>query len=784
MNVPTRPPWFRPSRAIIVLALAVVVLGLVWWRWSAKTHRQAQSASAAAPTYVGKERCAPCHTVEAAAWQNSHHALAMQKATDSSVLGDFKDAHFTKDGVTSTFYKKDGGFFVRTDGPDGRLQDYELPYTFGVFPLQQYLVPFPGARLQSLVLAWDSRAKDQGGQRWFHLYPDQKMPYTNPLHWTGRNQTWNYMCAPCHSTNLRANYDLAQDSYATTWSEIDVSCESCHGPGSRHVKWAQSHKQGGYRNDEGDDGLVVDLKSGQGSWSQGDSDTLHWQGETRSRNEVETCAPCHARRRPITSDYQPGEPFLDAYVPNLLEEGVYFADGQVQEEDYEYGSFIQTKMYRAGVTCSDCHDPHSGKQKQASLNGTCGQCHSLAKFDTAQHYHHKPGTPEALCVNCHMATRTYMVVDARRDHSFRVPRPDLSVTYGTPNACNQCHRDKSAKWAAKAAAQWYGPSRRQEPGFVEAIEAGRRGLPSAERALTTLIADPAGPGIARATALTLLPQYLTPAAIPAVQAALGDSDALVRSAALSALEPLAPQGRVRLAAPLLTDSIRAVRIQAALLLAGTSPDLLQEGQKADLGHAVSELIASEMASAERPENHLDLALLYAQMGQAADAENELKTALRIDPNFVPAMVNLADLYRTEQRDNEAQQLLEKAIAVAPNAAEPIYALGLLKVRQKQYAEAVRLLARAAALLPDNVRYSYVYAVALHSTGQAEQAITILKQAHARRPADREVLTGLITFERDRGNTASAITYAQQLVQLVPDDPNAKTLLADLRGKGH
>ena len=784
MNARTTLRWFTPRRAILVGLLALSVLGILLWRSSRGTRRlEVQPPVASSPAYVGEKRCAPCHAEEVDAWRHSHHALAMQLASDGTVLGDFKDASFSKDAVTSTFYKKDDKFYVRTDGPDGKLQDYAIPYTFGVFPLQQYLVPFPNGRLQSLGIGWDSRPKNLGGQRWFHLYPSQKMPHTDPLHWTGRNQTWNYMCASCHSTDLRTNYDLAKDRYATTWSDIDVSCEQCHGPGSEHVAWAQKHKKGSYQLSDGANGLVVNLKTASGSWlilQPGDG-TMHWKGQARTRNELETCAPCHSRRHPITSDYQPGQRYLDAYVPALLEEGFYYADGQILEEDYEYGSFLQSKMYREGVTCSDCHDPHSGKLLPVSINQVCDKCHSLSKFGNEQHHHHKAESAGALCVNCHMTTRTYMVVDARRDHSFRVPRPDFSVAYGTPNACNQCHNDKSAKWAADAVGKWYGPNRRQEPGFVEAIDAGRRGLPTAEKALAALIADSTRPGIARATALSLLPQYLTPASMPAVQAALGDSDALVRGAAVQALEPLAPQGRVHLAAPSLTDSIRSVRIDAARLLAGTPPDLLQEAQKTALDRAVSELVASEMATAERPENHMNLALLYVQMGRVTDAEDELKTALRLDPDFIPAMVNLADVYRTQQRDGEARQLLERAIAVAPNAAEPIYALGLLKVRQKQYPEALRLLAEAAKLQPGNVRYSYVYAVALHSSGQVNQAIEVLQRAHERRPADREVLTGLITFERDRGNTALAISYAQQLVQLVPDDPDAKTLLASLRG---
>jgi len=752
-------------RPAVVGILVIAVLAVVVRRRPAEVqHQEIKSSIASSPKYIGAERCAGCHAEVTRAWRQSHHAQAMQEANASTVLGNFRDGRFAKDGLTSSFYQKDGKQYVRTDGPDGKFDDYPIAYTFGVFPLQQYLVPFPNGRLQSLVLAWDSRSNHQGGQQWLHLYPNQKMPHTDPLHWTGRNQTWNSMCAECHSTNLRKNYDLAKDSYATTWSEINVSCESCHGPGSNHVAWAQSRNKNS-------DGLVVHLQSGSGVWQleESSNSTMHWKGQARTRTEIETCAPCHSRRHPIKNDHQAGEPFLDAYVPSLLDEGVYFADGQIQEEDYEYGSFVQSKMYHEGVTCSDCHNPHSLTLSSKDLNSVCGQCHLLAKFGAAEHHHHKTSSAGALCVNCHMPSRTYMVKDVRRDHSFRVPRPDFSIAYGTPNACNQCHNDKSAKWAEDAAATWYGASRRREPHFVEALDAGRRGLPEAEKLLTSLIADSSKPAIARASALSLVPRYLSSASLSAVQASLGDTDALVRTAAIRALEPLPEQARVQLAAPLLADSARSVRIEAARLLAGSARELLPQSRKAVLDAAVFERIESEMVSAERPESHMNLGLLYTQMGRLKDAENELQTALRLEPGYVPALVNLADLYRIQQRENDAQQFLEKAIAAAPNAAEPIHALGLLKARLGRQQEALDLFAKAAMLQPGTIRYAYVYGVALHSYGQVEKAITVLKKAHDTRPADRDVLMALIAFQRDKGDVPSAMVYAEKLVQLSPGD---------------
>ncbi len=496
--------------------------------------------------------------------------------------------------------------------------------------------------------------------------------------------------------------------------------------------------------------------------------------------ELETCAPCHSRRHPITNNLQPGQPFADSYVPSLLDSGVYYADGQILEEDYEYGSFLQSRMHRLGVTCSDCHNPHSLKLPSADLNSVCGGCHVPEKFNTPEHHHHKAESAGAVCVNCHMPTRTYMVVDVRRDHSFRVPRPDFSEAYGTPNACTQCHKDQPAKWASDAVAKWYGPNRRREAQFVAAIDAGRRGLAGAEGALAALATDVSQPGIARATGLSLLANYLTPSSVPALRTAVANGEPLVRMAAVRAMASIPPEQRLALAVPALTDSARSVRIEAARILAGISPKLAaEEPTKNALGRAITELVDSELASAERPENHMNLASLYAQMNRTSDAEGELRTALRLDPNFVPAMVNLADLYRAEGREDEGQELLLRAITAAPDAAEPVHALGLLRVRQKKYTEALTWLSKAVVLQPDNTRYSYVYAVALQSSGQAGQAIRVLEQVHQRHPADREIFIGLISFEQENGNLTSAIKYARELASLFPNDPNARKLLTTL-----
>ncbi len=747
---------------------------------TANTHTLVED-SATQAVFVGRKTCAQCHQKEDQLWSGSHHDLAMQVASQKSVLGDFNNVRFTHFGVTSTFYKRDGKFMVRTDGPGGKLHDYEIKYTFGVYPLQQYLVEFPGGRLQALSIAWDSRPKSVGGQRWFHLYPDEKIAHDDVLHWTGLNQNWNHMCAGCHSTNLKKNYQPEQNRFHTTWSEINVSCEACHGPGSRHLAWAEQAENRGEPSKDGAQGLVVRLK---------DRDGVHWTIDAGTGNaqrsvpakwgiEIELCARCHSRRATISEDYAPGRSLHDTHLPALLEERLYHADGQIKDEVYVYGSFRQSKMYRTGVTCSDCHEPHSLKLR-ASGNAVCAQCHLPQKFDASSHHFHKPGSMGASCVECHMPAKTYMVVDPRRDHSIRIPRPDLSVKLDTPNACNQCHTDRSTTWAADAVQKWVGRTPKGFQNFAEALHAGRSGAPAAQQLLVRLAADDSAPNIARATALSQLGRYLSPALLDVLKPALHDRDPMIRAATLRALEALEPNARFQLARHLLQDSVRAVRIEAARILAAVPQEQLAAEQRGVLAKAIDDYIAAERVNADRPESHLNLGILYANRGSFSQAESAYQTALKLQPSFVQAYVNLADLYRLRQRDDKGEAALRKALEIAPQDGDVHHALGLLLVRQKRLEEAMTALTEAAKLRPESARYQYVYAVALNSTGKSLAAIEVLTKAHKRHPNDQDLLFALVTFERDRGNLDSAVRYAEKLAELLPHDRFVQALLRRLR----
>lgn len=762
--------------AAVAVAAVAAALATVWW------PRAPERLSPAPPpaTHVGGQACMACHRPQYERWQRSDHALAMQPATGQTVLGNFADAAFTKDGVTSTFFTRDGGYFVRTDGPDGAPGEYRIAYTFGVEPLQQYLVEFPRGRYQALSIAWDSRPAAAGGQRWFHLYPGEKIPAGDALHWTGPLQNWNYMCAECHSTNLQRNYRAAEDRFDTTWTDISVSCEACHGPGSRHVEWAQA-RAGGRDGADPRRGIAVSLAGApdQG-WTFAPGEAIARRVQPLpSPAEVETCGRCHARRAPLGADLLPGQPLEQAYRVSLLESPGYHADGQIRDEVYEYGSFLQSRMYRAGVTCSDCHDPHTARLRRPG-NATCAQCHLPARYDGPQHSFHPAGTEAARCVSCHMPRRLYMVVDGRRDHSFRIPRPDLSPALGAPDACTDCHRDRSPAWAAAAVARWYGPGRRRDWHYGEALHAGQTARADAEAQLVRAIGDSTVPAIARATALALVPRNPGPRSREAVAASLRDADPLVRRAAASALLAEAPQRRVALGAPLLADPTRGVRFQALLALLDVPRDALTGEQRAALEAVIAEYRQAQALAADRAEAHVNLGVLEARLGRLDAAELEYRTALRLQPSFAPAAINLADLYRQQGQEDRVMQTLEAALKVDPRNGDAHEALGLALVRQGRLREALPALARAAELRPDVSRYAYVYGVALHEAGEHGRALDVLGRAHARAPADRDILIALARYSQAAGGRAAALAWGRRLVEVAPDDPAARQFLEDLQ----
>jgi predicted CXXCH cytochrome family protein len=728
--------------------------------------------------FVGGKACQACHQEEHTAWQGSHHDLAMQLPTSKTVLGDFNNATFDYNGTNTKFFTKDGTFFVRTDGEDGVLTDFPVDYVFGVYPLQQYLLPLSGGRWQALSIAWDARSTTEGGQRWYHLYPDETVDYKDPLHWTGPYQNWNTRCAECHSTKLEKNFDPVKKTYSTSFTEINVSCEACHGPGKQHIDLATSDALASTDNG----GFLMSLAQ-RGNWQFGPDNSIASRVEPLdSRTQIDSCGRCHARRGTL-GEYHYGADLLDTHRLSLPQSPLYYHDGQILDEDYVYGSFVQSKMHQAGVVCSNCHEPHSLALRVDPLqnqNGLCAQCHKPATYDVQQHHHHQAGSAGASCANCHMPETTYMGVDPRRDHSMRVPRPDLSIVMGTPNACNQCHTDKSAEWSLNSLREWgvnfSDTSRHPARAFLQADLGDNRALPT----LAQLAADDSAAPIWRATAMEALGQAGGREAMQTAAMLLYSDDSIIRTSTVRSLQFLGLNQRYQLLQPLVGDDITSVRMEVATSLAGVPLDQIPQEQAVALRALFQEYVNIQQMHADMPGIQLQLGLFYTNRGDLPSAEKAYREAIRINRQMVPAMLNLADLLRTQNREDEARTVLLSALDIAPQHGSALHALGLLETRSGEASKALDYLGRAAGLETLGTRHRFVYAIALHDLGQPALAMTQLQSLLRASPANEEVLLALANYSRELGQKEKALYYVNQLVAIAPGNRNYQQLMKSLQ----
>ncbi len=721
--------------------------------------------AATQPAYVGGKVCTSCHAKEAEAWRGSHHDLAMQAATAKTVLGNFSGVKFTHQGVVTTFFKRGDTYVVNTDGADGKLADFPIKYVFGVMPLQQYLIEFPGGRLQALSIAWDSRPQSAGGQRWFHLYAKEKIDHADSLHWTGIYQNWNLQCAECHSTGLRKGYDAATNSYHTTWKELNVSCEACHGPGSRHVDWAKTGKP--YKNTENKGFSASTNSRWDTAWKFPDAGAHYAQRDHAADPAVNnTCSACHARRSTLAPRDNPGAPLADTHRLALLTEPNYYVDGQQREEDYVWGSFQQSKMFQKGVTCMDCHEPHTAKLR-ADDNALCARCHNATVFDTPKHHFHKVGSTGAQCVSCHMPEKNFMVIDGRRDHSLRVPRPDLAQSLGTPDACTQCHDGKSAAWAATALDGWLGKQWRQRPSFGPTLHGpvahGAKAVPD----LLALAKNSSQPALVRATAAHMLAPYMRPQLLPSARELLKSTDPELRIAALAMMEPVDPLNRVLGVGPLLSDPVRGVRIEAVRVLSDIPANQIPETRRTAYRQALDEYVTAQRQESDWPMANANLGNLYLRQGRYDEAVAAYRGALKLDAQFTSAWVNLADTWRVQEREAETEATLREGLKHNPESADILHALGLAQVRKGDRVGALNSLARAARFAPENTRYTYVWAIALHSMGRSTEALAALRDADKRHPYDVSILSALISIERETGDEQSALAHERKLTESLP-----------------
>ncbi len=634
----------------------------------------------------------------------------------------------TKIGVRFKMYREADRFMIDTD-----LGPKEILFTLGVRPLQQYLVAHEGGRLQCLPVAWDTVES-----RWFHLYPKEQIPPGDELHWTAPLQNWNRMCADCHTTNLYKNFEPKTKRYRTTFTEDNVGCQACHGPCGEHVRVGR--ERGFTEKWDAQTDKHVTLLAGRDD-----------------REIVQSCVFCHARRRLYHEGPKlPETPALDWFVPESVDAEIYYPDGQLLEEAFEYGSFLQSKMSDKGVGCVNCHEPHTLELRYQG-NRLCTQCHSPSIYDTAKHHFHGESTapgghlPGTQCVECHFPQSTYMVVDPRRDHSIRKPSPALTILAGTPNACSICHQDhekgETLEWARDWVDRWYAEKRKATVGYSDlwptedhyalALAAGRRGDPDTEGKLLKVIRDRANkefrPAI-RASALALLGRF--PPSEPILEACvfgLKDADPLVRLAAIQTMGQQSDEARLEHLPPLLNDPYRPLRAEAARVLARVSSRLPKGEMTEAFQKARQEFIDAQRVDSDQAASYLNLAVLEHDLAQGKIAEIQrwfagvtqnlppddpawaetrqraleltrrltdsplrlYRESLDMDADFLPSQINLAMLHYERGETAEAEQAFREARRIDPDNPNTTYSLGLLYAETDRLPDAVPLLRQAA-----------------------------------------------------------------------------------------
>lgn len=732
---------------ILLLSIFVLGVGAVvadWW-----TAMPTESHPGYKPaTYVGRNTCAECHSTQHADWSGSHHDLAMDHATQASVLGDFDDAELEHYGVTSRMFRRDDKYFIHTEGPDGKMADFEVKYVFGVEPLQQYMIELerdPGlpknqvGKVQVLRVSWDTEKKE-----WFYLSPpdvDDKLAADDPMHWTGMAQNWNHMCASCHSTGYQKNFDVATQNYHSSFSEIDVSCETCHGPASKHVELATANS------------LFWDRNIGYGlKQLKGDDSTP----------QIESCAPCHSRRRTVYPDTPAGQDYYDCFVNELLTPETYYCDGQILDEVYVYGSFLQSKMYHKGIRCTDCHDPHTTKLKLDG-NAMCVSCHDAhpaGKYDTPNHHHHQQGSAGAQCVNCHMPASPYMELDFRRDHSLRIPRPDLSVDLKTPNACTGCHLEQKNidadkheglphyaawmaaakagdtqvstelervdRWAADLCDQWYPDKYGKKDHFAYTLSQAWAGDPSCIPELRDLARLRKYPSIIRASALMQLAQLSPEIAIKLSQKLVSENDPQIQTTAVMVLEGAELRDRLDGVSPLLDHPVRSIRVEAARVLADVGQGGLPAEKMALRDAALQEYKQGVADNGDLAMAHSGLAILAERQQNLGQAIDHYKTAIRVQPGVRGPRSNLAATYEAIAKRMPGTSQAAKADAEI----------------QRLRAEELELYRRDIKLLPDSALLQYQYGLALYLAGEYLEAKAALERAVELDPKSPQYAQGL------------------------------------------
>ena len=721
-------------------------------------------------TYAGSTSCRECHAEEFQSWQNSHHGLAERPVTTSVDGAAFTPSRTFRHGSqqTSVGYTNNA-WEVTTLQATNQYETVRVERVLGTEPLRQFLVNFGNGRLQTLEAAYDPRSNE-----WFNVYGTEDRQPGEWGHWTGRGMNWNSMCATCHNTRVRKNYDEATDSYHTAAAESTVGCESCHGPLQAHVEWQQR------KSKERDPTL-------------------------RRLTRVQTfdnCGFCHSRRSDLTGDFKPGDNFFDQMrLATVDGTDIFYADGQVREEDYEFSAFLGSRMHFKGVVCSDCHNPHSAKTVLPG-NWLCLRCHNGSQtnapnINPSTHSHHRVfgfdtnGQPTNLdllaykpkeiqetggeCVNCHMPQTVYMQRHWRHDHGFTIPDPLVTKQSGIPNACNRCHQEKNVDWALEWVQKWYG-SKMERPTRIrtQAIVAARAGDVRGRDALLSLLAREEIP-YWRAVATGLLQSWASePLVRDALLRELTNASGLVREASVRSLEPLLETDSERVGTVInqrLDDALRNVRVAAAWAL---------RSQLDPRSHAASDLLRTLDFNADQPAGQMEKGVYALSHNDRELALAHYLKASEWDPNSALIHNDIGVVLASLGRGKEAVAHLEKACALEPRSAEYRYLLGLAYNETGQAAQTIDALQTAVKLDPRHGRAWYNLGLALNTSGRVEEGLDSLARAESATPTDARIPYARATILAQLGRKSEARQAVQRALELQADYAPAAELLRSLR----
>lgn len=718
--------------------------------------------------YAGSASCRECHETAYDLWAGSNHGLAerlVQAGMDKAAFDPARSfAHGTQ---RSEVCWVDGQAQATSLGLSGKAETHTVERVIGRNPLRQFLVPFPGGRLQTLEASYDPITN-----QWFNVFGQEDRKPGEWGHWTGRGMNWNSMCASCHNTRVRKNYDEATDTYHTTMAERAVGCESCHGPMKSHLDWQKVHGKSGQP-----DPTVARL--------------------TRAQT-LDNCGFCHARRVDLTGDFKPGDNFFDHQELVTVDySDRYYPDGQVRDENFEHAAFLGSRMHFRGVNCLDCHNPHSGKTILPST-WLCQRCHAgnyenAPVIDPVKHSRHKvfgyssDGQVTNLdlttyqakdiketggeCIHCHMPQTVYMERHWRHDHGFTIPDPLLTKQFGIPNACNRCHQDKDTDWALKYVEEWYGdkmerPTRRR----AQAIARARAGHPSARDELLPIFEKEELSYWKASLAGMLEPWAAEPKVMNALLNGLNDTNPLVRAAVVRALEPLANSGLPAVSSAIqskLDDPVRNVRVAAAWAWRSKlSPSLL----------AASELQAYLDLNADQPTGQMQKGIFHYSRQELPEALQHIQKAVAWDPYSPPFRHELAVVLSTMNRLPEAVEQLKEACRLAPRDAEAHYKLGLAFHELGDMRGAIQELEKAVQLDHRHARAWYNLGLAQHATSDPARAVESLLRAESADPSDPQIPYARATILARLGQVAEAKEAVRRALELRPDYAEARQFL--------